>query len=147
MEAILQLHKRAKKLTPIKVRRDLFKFIRTLERELAQYNKSQLFADSEDVEGNPIGFYSQATELITKGRKKAGQPFNLYESGKFLGRLFAKVEKDSIFFDTKDSKRKEVLTHLLSANIFGLTDKNLNKIIEEKLLPFMIDYYLKYLKL
>lgn len=143
MEAILQLHARAKKLTPTKVKRDLFKFIRTLERELAQYNKSQLFADSKDVEGNPIGFYSYATELITKGRKKAGQPFNLYESGEFLGRLFAKVEKDSILFDTKDSKRKEVLTHLLSTNIFGLTDKNLNKIIEEKILPFMIDYYQK----
>lgn len=143
MEAILQLHARAKKLTPTKVKRDLFKFIRTLERELAQYNKSQLFADSEDVEGNPIGFYSYATEVITKGRKKAGQPFNLYESGEFLGRLFAKVEKNSIFFDTKDGKRKEVLTHLLSTNIFGLTDENLNKIIEEKILPFMIDYYQK----
>lgn len=143
MQRLLEIVENAKRLTPQKVRKDLFDFIKTLENELAQYNKSQLYADSQDVEGKAIGTYSKATEVITKGRKKEGQPFDLFETGDFLDGLFAKVQSDHIFFDTKDSKKKEVLKNLLSEDIFGLTEDNLNKVIKEKIAPYFIDYFRK----
>lgn len=143
MATFLTLQEKAKKLTPTKVKSDLFTFIKTLEEELIAYNVATLHQDSEDIDGKPIGFYSYATELITNGRKKAGEPFDLLESGKFLDNVFAKVENNSIFFDTKDNKKQEVVKNLLSVNIFGLQDDDLNKIIETKLLPFMQNYYLK----
>lgn len=138
---------KAKKLTPQKVRSDLFEFIRTFEKLLADENVSQLFNESSDVFGKPIGFYSPGTEAITKGRKQAGQPFNLKESGELLESLYANVQSNSIFFDFSDPKKEEVFRNLLSTDVLGLTDENLNKVIEEKLLPFVINIYRKGLDL
>lgn len=145
MGTIFDLQIRAKKLTKTKIRNNLYRFIRTLEEELAAYNRATLFEESEDIEGNPIGFYSYATEIISDGEKKQGEPFTLKDKGDFLEGLFAKVQKDSVFFDTKDSKKKEVLKHLLSENIFGLQKEDLNKVIETRLLPFFQNYFKKQL--
>lgn len=131
----------AKKLTPTKISKDLFNFIRTLEKYLADLNVDQIFNFSEDVFGNALGFYSKGTELITKGEKKAGDPFTLKDTGEFLEDVFSKVDSDSIFFDTKDSKKPDVLRNLLSEDIFGLTDENLQKFINEKLTPFFQSYF------
>lgn len=143
MGNFLQVQKKAKKLTAQKIKRDLFNFIRTLERELAQFNKARLFIDSKDVEGNPIGFYSPATEIISEGKKEAGDPFTLFDEGDFLPSIFAKVEQESIFFNAKDPKTPEVLSNLLTTDIFGLSDEDLNRAIQERILPFFLDYFLK----
>jgi hypothetical protein len=134
---------RAKKLTPQKISKDFFNFIRKIERELAQYNKAKIFIDSEDIFGEPIGFYSPATESITNGRKKAGDPFTLFDEGDFLGGLFAEVRGQSIHFDTKDPKKNEVLKNTLTSDIFGLQDGDLKKAIDERILPFLLVYYKK----
>src|SRR5690606_24055140 len=113
----LQAQKKAKNLTPQRISNDLFRFIRTIENELAELNRIQLNERSKDVEENPIGFYSAATEYITlnnallgKGNKikKEGDPFDLDDTGKFLPSIFAKVQNDSIFFDATDEKKLEV---------------------------------------
>jgi len=122
-------------------------FVRTLEKYFADLNVEQLHLESKDVFGNPIGFYSKGTETITNGRKKEGDPFDLKESGQFLNELFTKVQGDSLFFDTKDEKKPEVLANLLSKDIFGLSDEDLQKAINEKVLPFFQDYFFKQLLL
>lgn len=132
---------KAQKLTPRKISNDLFNFIRTLENELAAYNRATLFEDSQDVNGKPIGFYSTGTEIMTDGRKKAGEPFNLLETGDFLESLFARVDRESIFFDASDKKKKDVLSNLLTLDIFGLQDDDLNTFIEKRLFPYMINYF------
>lgn len=143
MTSFLIAQNRARKLTPGKVRNDLFRFIRSIEGELAAYNRATIFEDSEDVFGKPIGFYSPGTEIMTDGRKKAGEPFDLKESGKLLDDLFAKVQNHSIFFDTTDPKKKEVLKNLLTDNIFGLQDDDLKRVIDARILPFLLKYYTK----
>ncbi|CAL2055976.1 hypothetical protein [Tenacibaculum sp. 190524A05c] len=141
MGTIYELQERARRLRPQKIKSDLYVFIKTLEEELAAYNRATLNQDSEDVSGNPLGFYSKATELITNGRKKAGDPYDLLESGKFLDGLYAKVDKDNVFFDSRDSKRKEVLKNLLSNNIFGLQEPDRNKVVDTRLLPYFQNYF------
>lgn len=135
----------ALKLTPKKIVSDTFRFIRSIEKELAQYNKARIFIDSEDVFGEAIGFYSEATEQISKGKKKAGDPFTLFDEGDFLGGLYAEVKDESIYFDTKDPKKNKVLTNLLTTDIFGLHDDDLEKVISERVLPFLLDYFHKHL--
>jgi len=145
MGTFLTSQKAAAKLTPAKVSKDVFNFIRTIERELAQYNKARIFIDSEDVFGKAIGYYSPATEELTDGRKKAGDPYTLFEEGDFLGGLYAEVKEDGIYFDTSDSKKKEVLKNLLTQDIFGLHDADLTKAIDERILPFLLSYYKQHL--
>lgn len=135
--------KKAQRLTPQKVKTDLFAFIRTLEEELAAYNRATLFEDSEDVDGKPIGFYSPGTEIFTDGRKKAGEPFDLKETGEFLESIFSKVQTDSIFFGATDPKLKDVLSNLLTNNIFGLQDDDLKRVLNERVAPFLIKYFRK----
>lgn len=141
MATFLTAKKAAAKLTPNKVISDLFNFIRTLENEMAQFNRAKIFIDSEDIEGKALGFYSPATEVISGGKKKAGDPYNLFETGDFLGSIFAKVEKESVFFDATDPKTTEIFKNLLTTNIFGLSDADLNRVIQERILPFFLDYY------
>ena len=141
MQAYQNIINNAKKLTKSKVKKDLFNFIRQLEGGLAVINRDTIFKKSEDIQGDPIGFYSRATQEITGGRKKEGDPFDLRESGTFLDSLYAKVQNDSILFDTTDSKKNKVLKNLLSQDIFGLQDDDLNDLLEQKLAPFMVIYY------
>jgi hypothetical protein len=143
VQAYQNLINNSKKLTKSKVRKDLFNFIRTFERELAAYNRATLYEDSQTIDKKPLGFYSAATELLTNGRKKKGEPFDLLESGDFLEGLFAKVQQNSILFDTTDNKKKKVVSKLLNINIFGLQDEDLDKIIETKLVPWAQSYFLK----
>ena len=141
MQAYQNLINKAKRLTKSKVKKDLFNFIRQLEGGLAVINTDTIFKKSEDTQGDPIGFYSRATEEITEGRKKEGDPFDLRETGTFLDSLYVKVQNDSILFDTTDPKKSEVLKNLLSEDIFGLQDSELDELIEQKLAPFMVIYY------
>jgi hypothetical protein len=108
---------------------------------LAVINRDTIFKKSEDTQGDPIGFYSRLTEEITGGRKEEGHRFDLRESGTFLDSLYVKVQNDSILFDTTDPKKSEVLKNLLSEDIFGLQDSELDELIEQKLALFMVIYY------
>jgi hypothetical protein len=154
MGIFLKAQRKARKLTPQKINRDLFQFIRTLEKKLEALNRKQIEENSKDVNGNDLGFYSKSTEIITtnnvllgrKGKiKREGDPFDLNDTGSFLDNLFAEVEGESIFFGTTDSKKKEVLKNLLSKDIFGLSDANLRQVIAQDILPFLSNYLHKHL--
>jgi hypothetical protein len=44
--------------------------------------RTEIFENSEDINGQAIGFYSYATELITKGVRKR-RPFDGKDSGNY----------------------------------------------------------------
>lgn len=137
-----QLQK-ANRITPEKVNQELFNFIRSIESELTALNKKQLNEDSKDIYGEAIGFYSYATEVITKGAKKRGEPFDAKDTGAFLGGLYAKIQGQNVFFGSTDPKTELILDsdNWLSKDLFGLSDENLNLVIEEKLKPFVLQLY------
>lgn len=131
---------KAKKLQPNRLQNDLFKYIRSIEKELVGINKNQINEQSKDIEGNPIGFYSYATEVITKGRKKKGEPFDGFDTGDFLKGFYMQEYAGVLRFNSSDPKTSTILKSKswLSDNLFGLSDDNLKKVIAEKLLPFFI---------
>lgn len=125
----------------------LFDYIRSIESEMTELNRVQLNEKSKDVFGDAIGFYSQATQVITKGAKKAGEPFDAKDTGSFLDKLYAKIENDMIVFGSTDSKVPLIMDsdNWLSKDLFGLTDDDLNDVISKRIKPFMIDYNKKIL--
>jgi len=141
MATFKEAQERAEALTPEKISNDFFQFVRSLEPYLAQLNKAAIFIDSEDIFGDPIGFYSRATEVISQGRKREGQPFNLFETGDFLDGFFAEVKDETITFGTRDSKKEKVEENTLSNDLYGLRDEDLKKVIDEKLSPFFSEYF------
>jgi len=118
-------------------------------KEITQLNRDQLHEKSKDVYGEAIGFYSKATEIIIKGSKKAGEPFDAYDTGGLLDGLYAKVQNDMIVFGSTDPKVGLILNsdNWLSKDLFGLTDDDLRMIIDTRIRPFIIDYNRKMLGL
>lgn len=140
---IFEEHKlKAQKLTPELISKELFRFIKSLSKELIELNKKQLNEDSQDIYGDAIGFYSYATELITKGAKKKGEPFDAKDTGGFLNNFYMTVYDDVFYFGSTDPKTDDILDspNWLSQELFGLTDENLEMSIETKFKPFIIDY-------
>lgn len=149
MASIEEHYQLVKKLDEQTVSKALFDFIRSIEAEIVELNRVQLNEKSKDIYGDAIGFYSYATEVITKGRKKQGGPFDAKDTGSLLEKLYAKVDNGIIVFGSTDSKVGEILNsdNWLSKDLFGLTDADLNKFIQDKLKPFIINYYRKELGL
>lgn len=132
---------KAKKLQPSRLQDDLFKFIKSIEKELIEIQKNRIFNESKDIHGNPLGYYSYATEVISKGRKKKGDPFTGFDTGDFFKGFYAFVENEEVNFFSKDKKTFTILRSdsWLSDELFGLSDNELKKVIAEKLLPFFIE--------
>jgi hypothetical protein len=133
--------KKAKKITLESQSKDLFKFIRSLEKEILDLGKKRISEDSKDIFGKPIGFYSNATELISGGRKKAGDPFDGIDTGKWMDGFFMQEVSGVLRFSSKDPKTSDILSsdHWLSDQLFGLSDEDLEEVIKTRLLPFFIE--------
>lgn len=140
MATLLQQKAKAKNLTTRNQIDLIFRIIRQFESDFLDLNKKQLRQDSSDIEGDPIGFYSYATEVITQGRKRAGEPFNAFETGDFFRGFYLDIVGDSFRIFSTDPKTHLILDseNWLSDQIFGLTDKNLKEVITKGLLPFFI---------
>ena len=134
---------KAKQLNPEKVSKDLFKFIRSIEKQILDKNKEQIFENSQDIHGQAIGFYSYATEQITKGRKKKGEPFDGKDSGDFFNKMYMQEVSGVIRFGSKSPHYADILKSKswLSKDILGLSDENLQKVIQTQILPFVVGYY------
>ncbi|GIZ08377.1 hypothetical protein [Flavobacterium sp. UMI-01] len=140
---------KAKQLKPEKISRDLFKFIRSIEKQILDKNREQIFEKSQDIHGQAIGFYSYATEQITKGRKKQGEPFDGKDSGDFFKQMYMQEVSGVIRFGSKSPHWVDIQKSKswLSTDILGLTDENLKEIITNDLTPFVISNYRNILEL
>jgi hypothetical protein len=106
---------------------DLKKVI--LERWIQQ---DQLFNKGIDSDGEIIGYYSPFTEKKSRGRKKAGTKFNLYDEGDFYRSMFINALRDEIVIDANSSSYRQMKLHQewWRDEILGLTDENFQKLIE-----------------
>lgn len=134
---------KSKKLQPKRLQNDLFKFIRSIEKEFLDREKKRISVDSEDIFGNPIGFYSEGTEIISGGKKKAGDPFTGDDTGDWFKGFYMQEVSGVLRFSSRDPKNSIILSDgpdntWLSDELFGLTDKDLKEVIESRLLPFFI---------
>lgn len=146
MATIREQLKKSKKLNKQAVSKDLFKFIRSIEKVLLELEKKRITEESKDIFGNPIGFYSPWTEALTGGRKSAGEPFTGVDSGEWIDGFYMQEVAGVLRFSSKDSKNSIILASArsdegswLSDQLFGLTDKDLKEVIQTRLLPFLLN--------
>jgi hypothetical protein len=91
--------------------------------------KKQLLDLGVDETGSVIGYYSAMTEIISGGRKKQGDPYNLKDTGRFFSSMYVKVMMDSIIIDANYEKMED--QDWWSTSILGLTDENLDIYVEK----------------
>lgn len=142
MATLQQQLEKSKRLSEKSLTNELFKFIDSVGKKLVNYNVNQLNVESRDINGKPIGFYSYATEVITDGRKKQGEPFDSRDTGDFLKSFYIEIKNNVVYFGASDAKVKLILTsdNWLSDKLFGITEENLRQFIKSDVLPFVLKY-------
>jgi len=123
--------------------------IDTNEKKLIIDSIQDQLQDSIDEDGKGLfsrktqrGYYSEMTEQITKGKKQAGDPYNLKDTGDFYRSMFVDVALDSFFIDGDGQKSpKDNLFTDFGEGIVGLTSQNLDKLIDRLKIK-----YIKYVR-
>ncbi len=160
MGTILSLQQRARKITPQKVKSDLFKFIKSIEDEIFDLNVTQL-DNAEDSEGGVLinkdsrfsGVYSETTEEIAKLEnpllpKKAGELYNFGWFGDFLGNFEMTLFNDRVeIFSTGEGSGEKKAFFDGYKSMYGLTPESVRIIIDRRVKPFILQYYRKQLGL
>ena len=103
----------------------------------------QLRTEHVDADNRPLysqrhqsGVYSATTEYLSGGRKKAGTPYTLFDTGEFFKSFEVMYEDDGILIDADPIKKNSsggIDTNLFEEygeKILGLNDVNLRIFIE-----------------
>lgn len=97
----------------------------------------QLMEEGVDANNDIIGTYSYLTEVLSGGRKRMGDPYNLNDTGAFFRSMFIKVLSDSILIDADSAKMED--QNWWSVDILGLTEENLDiyaKMVKENFILY-----------
>ena len=95
-----------------------------VKKEILDLIRDDQLYEGVDEDDDIIGYYSYWTELLSNGRKKQGEPYNLKDTGQFYRSMFVKVLKDSIIIDADFEKMED--QDWWSIGILGLTEENLD---------------------
>lgn len=107
--------------------------------------EEQLGKDKTDSLGAHLGTYSHATELLSGGKKKQGQFIDLKDTGDFYASWKVKVFERFISIDANPIKEDTNLFDEYGLDVLGLTDDNLQILIDETK-KLYIEYYRKNLQ-
>ncbi|QDP50834.1 MAG: hypothetical protein Unbinned2903contig1001_24 [Prokaryotic dsDNA virus sp.] len=89
--------------------------------------RDQLFNKGVNSLNAVIGYYSPLTEILSGGRKKAGEKYNLFDTGAFYRSMFISVLANEILISADDTKMLDQKWY--TKHILGLNDENLQKLI------------------
>jgi hypothetical protein len=95
--------------------------------------------DGVNEDGQIIGTYSFATEIITNGRKRAGEPYDLNDTGFFRGSIIIVPSTVQINVYANGQKQNENILDKYSLKVIGLIEEN-----KEKLKEIILTEFLKY---
>ena len=87
----------------------------------------------EDSEGRILGIYTKTTEILSGGRKKAGETYDIFDTGvtRRNTNLFGlQVNGDIDFWFDSESPAMAGLMEKIGDRMFGLQDKNLGQLAE-----------------
>lgn len=91
----------------------------------------QLMEKGVNEDGKIIGVYTRYTEELTNGRKKAGEPYNLFDTGYFYKSMVILLGTNYFEIDADPIKENANLFTKYGEGIIGLTEESLEKLREE----------------
>lgn len=92
----------------------------------------QQLQSGEDGDGNVMGVYSMATEIITGGEKQEGDPFNMKSSGDYYNSMFLVVTFEGLQLEAEYEKEDGTELNIeYGEQIDKLNDENF-EILKEK---------------
>ena len=113
----------------------------TKEQIIEWVQNDQLINKGVDGKGQVIGYYSLSTQQITNGRKKAGDKYNLKDTGDFFNSMKVSITNATILIAGNGQKGADNLYDKFGDYITNLTDENI-----EKLKEIINEKYIEYVK-
>ena len=122
--------------------RDLSKYLKENPRKLLFYQNQQLFKKSIDANGEPLGFYSWTTDVVSKGKKKQNTPFTMVDSGGLKKGMYVEVKYNKFSFSSHTSDLDKILGNEVfdGLQLFGLTDDSLRRFNNNVIKPFVKEW-------
>ena len=102
----------------------------TREQIISWIQNDQLRDEGINKFGKIIGLYSYETERISNGKKRAGDPYDLFDTGDFYKSFVVTVFINEIVLNANAQKGKDNLFDKFGSAIIGLTDENFTKLKE-----------------
>lgn len=133
-----------------KIESDIDAILKILKDDIIEINREDnLFQEGVGTDGETLGVYSKATEEMTQGiqgvgyPKRAGSPYNFYDSGEMFKSFDLRVGRDSFtIFNTSDSlKAFSKRTGIPENRIIGLPTDDQRKVNFEMILPLLRDFF------
>ncbi|MEO0572579.1 MAG: hypothetical protein AAF039_12810 [Bacteroidota bacterium] len=135
-----------------KIESDVKVILKMLESEILDINRNeQLFEKGLGTDGRLLGVYSKATQEMTEGiqgtgfPKRAGSPYNFYDTGEMFKSFDLRVGKDSFsIFNTSRSLKEFSRTKGISEDrIIGLTAANEIKVNFQMIAPILREFFIR----
>lgn len=160
MATLNQQLEKSRSLTPARISRELFQFIKSIESEIFDLNIKQI-EKSENAKGQPLvnkdttfdGVYSKTTDAIASGSvslakgeapnkdKIAGEPYNFDWTGDFFKGFEMTVFADHVeLFSTGEGTGDKKTFFDGYESLYGLTPESIKIVIETRLIPFLNNY-------
>ena len=160
MGTLQQQLKLSRSVTSARISSELFRFIKSIEKEIFDLNIKQI-EQAEDAKGLPLinkdtsfsGVYSQTTEDIAAAEKpilpkRAGELYNFGYTGEFLGNFEMTLFKDHVeIFSTGEGSGEKKAFFDGYQSLYGLAPESIKQIIETRLIPFLHNYSRQSLRL
>jgi hypothetical protein len=124
--------KRAKDLNQRLAWFDIFRFDTNFKNQILNEVREQL-NQGKNSEGQVVGFYSYATELITGGRKQQGDNYNFQDTGDFFSSLYIAYTPDTMTVDGDGKKDDEdiIVKYSKDGDLLGISPDNWDWFIEQ----------------
>ncbi len=102
--------------------------------------QDQLFDRGVNADNEVIGTYSLTTEILSGGRKRAGDNYNFFDTGNVFRSFTSQLASDTFRVFPTDSK-VSMLKREYGNNIFDFTEVNKNMIHPLYIEPYMIRFF------
>jgi len=151
MGTLGQLSRNLEKLNEKAIVDALFSAVKKAEDEFIRLNKSQL-AQGEDYLGNIVGVYAKDTQWYADYEgvsvpKTAGDPYNFSWTDDFYKGFELTIKGDEAVISSKGVGSGSKKNFLINSNLFGLNNENLDKVIKDEILPFLLKFSRKTLNI
>lgn len=97
-----------------------------------------------DAKGRTRTGYSPLTAKLSGGKKKIGQPFNLFDTGEFYKSIKLSPELNGVEITANPIKEDDNLFKKFGEDIIGLTEQSIN-LLQEFIKPIFIEEVRAYL--
>lgn len=139
--AVDEIIKRLSKVSESNLTKMLFQAVEKVKEEILKKNKNQLL-QGKDVDDKVVGEYSPYTEIFADRDgittpKTPNSPYNFNWSGEFLKGLYLDIQGEEAIISSTGLGSGNKYTFLTTENLLGSTEKDLQIIIQNDILPIL----------